>query len=705
MQIKQTKAFQLAYQFVNETKENVFLTGKAGTGKTTFLRYLRENSPRRVIVAAPTGVAAINAGGVTLHSLFQLPFAPYLPIVNLAGEAEPNRHFVRKIRFSQEKLEMLRKADVLVIDEVSMVAGWTIDAIDAILKHVRRRRKLPFGGLQVLFIGDLHQLQPVVKNEEWDLLKDNYPSAFFFDAFALRNQPPVAVELTEIFRQRDDNFISLLNSVRNNTLTSDQRDLLASRIRQTSPEKEPGTIMLTTHNFQADRVNEKMLSALAGEPRIFHAEIEGEFGDNQYPADDKLALKKGAQVMFLKNDNEGGRYYNGKIGTVTGFATDTIFIKCDNEEEEISLDRHTWDQVKYNIDPETREIVPDPIGSFVQFPLRLAWAITIHKSQGLTFDKVIVDAEKAFANGQVYVALSRCRSLDGLILNSPPGSTYLGAHQKLVEWESSSPTDEDLESQLQKSRAQFALAELKELFGFTNWRRDFDELRTVLNSKKEKLGDEWQAWINNLNSQISDIEEVGKKFVTQIDQWLKSNPQIETNQKLQERLQDASGYFAEKISSWQEAYRDFPVLFKTRKGSKEVQDVMNALNATVHETLYRVEFCEDGFELTTYLEDGRKAATPPPALDHSKALKQKDPEPEMVRPELYDKLAELRAEIADEEEVPRFIIFGNKALINVCHDLPTDEESLLKVKGFGKKKVDKYGTRVIEVVKKFKESI
>ena len=329
MNIKHTEAFDLAYRFVTETNRNIFLTGKAGTGKTTFLKYLRQTSFKKMVVAAPTGVAAINAGGVTLHSLFQLPFAPFIPSKNANADAVNSHSLLSQVRYNKEKLNLLRNLELLVIDESSMVASHTVDAIDTILRSIRRRHQQPFGGTQVLFIGDLHQLPPVVKNQEWEFLKNYYPSVFFFDSIVLRENVPVMIELKEIFRQQDNAFIEVLNEIRNNNLTNENFSLLNSRLKRNFiPADDEGYITLTTHNYQADEINKRKLQKLSAHSQAYHASIQGDFPENLYPAEPELELKEGAQVMFLKNDVEGKKYFNGKIGVITELDEDMIKVKC-----------------------------------------------------------------------------------------------------------------------------------------------------------------------------------------------------------------------------------------------------------------------------------------------------------------------------------------------------------------------------------------
>ena len=406
--MEQNSELRAAWEFVEHTGKSVFLTGKAGTGKTTFLKMLKEKSGKRLVVVAPTGVAAVNAGGVTIHSFFQLPFSPYLPGAQMR----------RRFDFSKDKRRIIQTLDVLVIDEVSMVRSDLLDAIDSVLRRFREHDK-PFGGVQLLLIGDLQQLTPVVTPEDDAVLHDYYDTPYFFSSMALRQVDYVTITLTRVYRQQDESFIRLLNAVRCNCLTDeDLRQLNARHLPAFSPHAEAGYIRLTTHNRMADSYNLSQLASLKGASFTYEATVEGEFPAYNFPTDQRLVLKEGAQVMFVKNDAEG-RYYNGRIGHVVYLDSKTIRVLCPGDALPIDVVRGEWENMRYTLNETTREIEAEVQGVFAQYPLRLAWAITIHKSQGLTFEHVVIDAAQSFAPGQVYVALSRCKTLDGLVLSTP----------------------------------------------------------------------------------------------------------------------------------------------------------------------------------------------------------------------------------------------------------------------------------------------
>ena len=399
-----------AWEFVEKTGKSVFLTGKAGTGKTTFLKRVVEESRKRVVVVAPTGIAAINAGGVTIHSFFQLPLHPFIPGAKLES----------KFAFSKEKRSIIKTMDVLVIDEISMVRSDLLDAVDSVLRRFRNRFK-PFGGVQLLMIGDLQQLTPVMTDEDFQLLAPYYPTPYFFGSRALSQIDYVTIELKQVYRQQDEEFISILNSVRSGRPSPDVIKALNNRYDpRFTPSADEGYIRLTTHNHIANSYNEQQLGLIDEPVHCFDAVIDGNFPDYAYPTEARLELKAGAQVMFVKNDpSSERRYFNGKIGVVTDFYEEYILVQCPGEDEKIAVEPLEWENCRYVINEQTQEMETEVVGIFKQYPLRLAWAITIHKSQGLTFDRAIIDAAASFASGQVYVALSRCRTLEGMVLATP----------------------------------------------------------------------------------------------------------------------------------------------------------------------------------------------------------------------------------------------------------------------------------------------
>ena len=530
--------FQLAVDFVNQTSKHLFLTGKAGTGKTTFLKYISQHSHKQALVAAPTGVAAINAGGVTLHSLFQLPFEPYIP----------NSRIKDTFKFSKQKQDLLRQAELLIIDEVSMLRADMLDAIDATLRFIRRNHK-PFGGIQMLYIGDLFQLPPVVKDEEWTLLKEYYESPFFFHAKVLQHTPPLYMELKKVYRQREQQFVDLLNRVRNNELSEADRALLNERYQPNyRPSGDNKQIILCTHNYQADRINTERLAAIPQPAYTFSGEITGEFPEYALPTDRQLQLKVGAQIMFIKNDSgDERRYYNGKIAEVTGISGDKILVCPEGSQEAFPLTPEVWKNVRYTVNKEKNEIEEEELGSFRQYPVRLAWAITIHKSQGLTFDHVVIDAGRAFAAGQAYVALSRCTSLDGIILQSPitPECILTDAHA--VAFSHNEQPAGLLEKSLAEAKQRFWAERLMQYF---DWKPLLDLLYDYRRLTADKISDELQS-AHELSEQLYATalqqEKVARRFQEQLEQITSASPAHQNIALLKERCTKAVVYFYEEI--------------------------------------------------------------------------------------------------------------------------------------------------------------
>ena len=705
MKIEHTKEFDLTYKFATETNQNIFLTGKAGTGKTTFLKYLRQKSIKKIIVAAPTGVAAINARGVTLHSLFQLPFGVILPDLDFVRDAENsviNHPLISKIHYSSEKLNLLRSIELLIIDEASMLASYILDAIDVILRFVRRKPESPFGGVQLLLIGDLYQLPPVVKREDWEILQDFYSSIFFFDSFVLRDNFPIVIELKEIYRQKDEKFIEILNGIRNNDITEENFRLLNSRLqRNFIPKNNDGYITLTTHNYQSDEINRRKLNNLSSRTYVYLAEIIGEFPENIFPAEEELELKTGAQVMFLKNDTEGKKYFNGKIGVITKLDANSIKVKCKDDLGEIEVKKCEWQNIKYKIEPDTREITEEVLGTFIQYPLRLAWAITIHKSQGLTFEKAVIDAEKAFAIGQVYVALSRCTSLKGLVLSSPVYRNFLGAHEDLQEWQNKNQYN-NLAQLFIESRQNYILHELQNIFTWKSWYIQLKELNEFLWENSIKISSEATEWIKGLLDKQKELSNISEKFNQTIIRLNKENLLVENNDSLQKRIKDGASYFYDEISKWDVRFTNHPLSVDTKKLARKIDGWLEEINFTVQEILFKISICKYGFLLENYLRSCKSFNPPTKILGSYSKDKLASPSDEKItHMELHHKLVELRKQIGKKSSLPDYMIFNNSSIKNVCFNLPLTNGELLKVKGFKKAKANVYGDRIISLVKEY----
>ena len=545
--------FELAARLTNQTNKNIFLTGKAGTGKTTFLRYIKSHSPKKLAVVAPTGVAAINAGGVTIHSLFQFPFGTFIPEQESRssfseGNFIDRRQLLKRLRLSSAKRTLLQELELLIIDEVSMVRADLLDAMDVVLRHVRRQPYLPFGGCQLLFIGDLFQLPPVVKEQEWSVLSGFYSSPFFYHAKVLQSASPLLVALKTVYRQSDASFIHLLNRLRHNQVRPEDIQFLQSFYRPDfKTGNEEGFITLTSHNARADKINQEALEKLPAKLYVFNAEIEGDFSESAQPADEKLQLKEGAQVLFIRNDKgEQRRYYNGKIGTISSITGEDIRVKFPEEEGELLLEKESWKNVRYKYNQENEEVEEEVKGSFSQFPIRLAWAITIHKSQGLTFEKAIIDAGESFAAGQVYVALSRLTSPDGLVLSSPihPEAIRTDEHAlKMVEME---PDEQALELELKEGQQQYVHYLLLQAFNWNKLVQAVGSIKESLEERRIPLKEEAQILFRQLHQQLLNQQKVAEKFHLQLEKMLPNAPRDSYSQ-VEERIEAAVAYFNELI--------------------------------------------------------------------------------------------------------------------------------------------------------------
>lgn len=549
---------ELAARFVNYTSKHIFLTGKAGTGKTTFLKNLIELTHKKAVIAAPTGIAAINAAGVTIHSLFQLPFGTYLPKSPAADGDHYNQQYntprsiVRHLNMTAAKRKVLMDMELLIIDEVSMLRADLLDAIDMILRYIRRNNTASFGGVQVLFIGDLHQLPPVVKSSEWNLLGQFYKSVYFFDALALQQDPPVYIELEKIYRQADGVFINLLNNLRNNEVTAQDVALLEKYYRADfKPSLEDKYITLTTHNNKADALNKQSLEELKAASYLYVAKVEDEFSEYAYPAEHILELKVGAQVMFIKNDPTGEqRFFNGKIATVTELKTDLIVVQTAGNNEKIVLEKYKWENIKYTTDKVSGEIKEELIGTFTQYPLKLAWAITVHKSQGLTFDKAIIDIGNAFAPGQIYVALSRLRSLDGLILTSLISGSGIRQDQNVSFFSKNKQAIDSLEAQIQTESENFLRSYLLQCFDLSTLDNYvYEHVHSYTKDINKSAKQKHVKWAGQLLKDLGEVKANASKFLAQI-QRLYQVRMAEGLAILLERTEAAERYFTPLLAEF-----------------------------------------------------------------------------------------------------------------------------------------------------------
>ncbi len=701
--MQQNPQLELANNFVQHTNRNIFLTGKAGTGKTTFLHQLKKTSNKRMAVVAPTGVAAINAGGVTIHSLFQLPFGPYIP------NQENDRNAPFKKQFNRDKINLIKSLDLLVIDEISMVRADVLDAMDEVLRRYRNRSK-PFGGVQLLMIGDLHQLSPVANKEESALLKPYYETLYFFSSKALKQTPLVNIELKHIYRQADTVFIDLLNAIRENQISKQILDDLNKRhVPDFKPNEQEGYITLTTHNYAAQQLNATKLLEIKQPVHQFKAVVQGEFPEFSYPTVLDLELKVGAQVMFVKNDSSREKlFYNGKIGKVIRVEDEVIFVKCSGEEDEILVGPVVWQNIKYALNPTTKEIEETVIGSFTQYPLRLAWAITIHKSQGLTFEKAIIDAQDAFAHGQVYVALSRCKTLEGMVLSKPLKVESVITDRTIATYTIESERNVPTENVLTEAKRAFQETLLRELFDFNPIKFRYFALLKLAEENDNLLAGSFAQTLHELKvTAEKEIYAVADKFQTQLNQFLQQTTLPENNEELQERVKKAAAYFVVKLEQMLLLpLKNLVVETDNKAIRKNVQGALSALKQEVAVKFQVIKEASDkGFHALAYLQNKANAA-----IDLSLAVEKTAASPQnktesdaekLAYPDLHTALRNWRNRLAEENNIPAYVIFHQKALDDLVKYLPSTLKELESIKGIGPTRVKKYGEEILSYIDAF----
>lgn len=699
--------FKLAVQLVNQTSKNIFLTGKAGTGKTTFLKYIIDNCPKQIAVVAPTGVAAINAGGVTIHSFFQLPLQAYAATFaghDTEGKIINRQELLSRMRINREKRKLLNQLELLIIDEVSMVSSDVMDAVDAVLRYTRRRPYELFGGVQLLMIGDLFQLPPVRKEEVWSKLSAYYTSNFFFDSNAMQEQLPLYIEFNKIYRQRDEAFISLLNQVRNNSLDATGMKILESRFEaglHTDTEAYKDYIILTTHNHTAREINSAALNRITEKPQYYTAEVQQEFVESAYPADEKLELKKGAQVMFIKNDSDQAkRFYNGKIGVITKLEKDKVYVKCKADTSEIEVKREKWENIRYALNKETQLMEPHVIGTFSQFPLRLAWAITIHKSQGLTFEKAVIDAGRAFEGGQVYVALSRCTTLDGIILKTRINADRLSVNEHVISFFNRCKSGADtLKNNLHLARREYQQNILISAFDFSTVVHAAGELQQYLWEHASSFNAATAPWLDERIAELNLIQDHAKRF----QDWIRGQFRLpgapEENELLQRKIKDAITHFDTHISNIIQALSHSPVQTDSRQHAKEYNDALREIFTGLSLKQYLIK----GFSTRLDIDDWhhRKQKFIVPAFSVNAYAGASSQKTESTHPRLYAQLKTLRDSICDQEDIPIYYVAGSTTLNEMTRYLPLSLTDLKKINGFGDAKIKKYGKDFLEIITEY----
>lgn len=705
---------ELAEEYICNTSMSVFLTGKAGTGKTTFLKHIVENTAKRHVVLAPTGVAAVNAGGVTIHSFFQLPLCPYLPDVKELITEYQMPEAKRQLR--KEKLEIIRTLDLIIIDEISMVRADLLDAIDNVLRKVRHDPR-PFGGVQMLMIGDIQQLPPVLTDAERPYFQQVYPSPYFFDAKVMSRLKYVTIELQTIYRQQDADFVRVLNNVRDGNFDNFTSQSLSSRLKiGFEPDrKDNGWIRLCTHNAAADLINRSRLRELNSREYSFDAELDGLFPENNAPAEMKLRLKEGAQVMFIRNDRQG-RYYNGKTGIITEIDSTIGITVTDSDGQEINVEKEKWENIRYEIDPKDGEIKPIVQGTFSQYPLRLAWAITIHKSQGLTFDRVIIDAAAAFSFGQVYVALSRCRTLEGIVLSSPISNSCVFGNESVSGFCSTIPEADTVEAALDGERQNYYFNQLRECFDLRSLRISMERVESIFQNDIRKFSPKQAANFSKLTSEICELSSVSEKFCAQISRIEASSGGNTCDAYLNERTHKAASYFTEHLSN---VVSQLPEMLAIDIDNKETakrlkengHDLLTEAGIRLQcFTLFRndelsvkayhkckVDTILNSMKTDLKPKKRRKPGRATEVID-SPFESEHDIYLENRHPELVETLTEWRRVQCRKQEVPAYIILSQKTLLGIADAAPRTQKALMAVHGFGKAKWEQFGEELLELI-------
>jgi len=703
--------FELAYDLLQNTRANVFLTGKAGTGKTTFLKSLRARLDKAMIVVAPTGVAALNAGGVTIHSFFQISPGPYTPFSQRSGgTGTQNRFFTLR----KEKVRIIRGLQLLIIDEISMVRSDLLDAISDVLCRYRRSSE-PFGGVQLLMIGDMQQLSPVVKDDEREILARFYKSPYFFDSLALHKSFYTTIELTRIYRQNDRRFTDILNSVRTGVV---DRGVLAEinkrYIPDFNPAPEEGYITLTTHNSTMQSINDRKLAALDGDEYTYEATVGDDFPELIYPTEQHLRLKKGAQVMFVRNDSSAEkRFYNGKLGVISRLNDEWIEVRCEDDDDPIIVSRERWENTRYDINEQTQEITATVAGYFIQFPLRTAWAITVHKSQGLTFDRAIIDVGGAFAHGQVYVALSRCRTLEGLVLSSPIRPASFVSSPEVDDFNafvSGNRPGPDLIARLKK---QFYTESVCEMFDFKTARKHLYNLHRLFGTALGRIHPGPKEMVDKALAENEEhLFTVADKFCRQLQGMITASDNYDADPLIAERISKGAAYITPLVEKAMELARELSGLkVDNKESAKVLKDNAAALFFIMRGKKIYMRELGDGFSVEGWLRRKAMVELSGERKIHKPVTAAKGKRPEGLTDQqeaylkevapLFSTLVLWRKSKAEERGVPVYTVLGQRGVIEICEELPRTPDALMRINGVGKVFMSRYATEIIDIVSDF----
>ena len=686
--------YDFAKDIILNTDTTLFVTGRAGTGKTTLLRYVAESSQKNTVVVAPTGIAAINAGGVTIHSFFKLPFAPFIPSVIEA------KKLIAGQKMRAEFRSVIRSVDMIIIDEVSMLRADILDAIDVVLRHYRNS-KFPFGGVQMVFFGDMYQLPPVCVNDEWFILKDYYTTPYFFSAKVFEKQEIVCLELDKIFRQRDADFVEILNQVRNNNISKENFNRLNDRYTPDFDlENNPDFVVLTTHNAVSDDINESRLIDIDSKTFIFDAAIKGDFPEYLYPVEQQIVLKKGARVMFTANDhiNPERLYYNGKMGTVVELEDNNVYVTCDGEDDPIQVNYETWENNTFSYNRKENSVDVKTIGTFTQLPLRLAWAITIHKSQGLTFQKVAIDAANSFTSGQVYVALSRCTSLDGIVLLSPINSNSIMVDSRIQRFSKNNFNEDLLPDFVNRKKRDTLCNMLIKLFSFNLLEVAVLDLKGYVTEFRADFSDYTPEMVENILSIVQDLSDVGTRFAVQLRKITNAND----FSLLNSRVNDAKIYFLQRLETLEKAMDITNVSTKKKERANKFSKFLNEVNKNLQETLFFLKNLDDDISVEQFYMLRHEFVVEKVNYNVYEEEKE-DANEQTVDSELiaviYSKLMAWRNNLAKELDIPSYLIFKKDTIMEMAQKMPDTKDKLLKINGVGKVKAGKYGQECIDIIK------
>ncbi len=692
----------LALKIIESTDTHLFLTGRAGTGKTTFLRQLRKELPKRMVVLAPTGIAAINAEGVTIHSFFQLSFAPHVPGMNYAEK--------RSFAMSKQKIKLIQSIDLLVIDEISMVRADLLDAVDEALRKFRHDQR-PFGGVQLLLIGDLQQLSPVIKDEEWEMLRSYYDTPYFFSSIALKKTHYVTVELEKVYRQGDSHFLSLLNDVREGNASASVLEQLNKQYKpQFVPSKADGYIRLVTHNYQAHEINAHELEVLNTTPFTFNAQVKGKFPEMSYPTDAQLVIKQGAQVMFVKNDTDK-QYFNGMIGEVVEVNDKGFKVRPNNDPLKlIDVQPEAWQNARYGLDENTKEIKEIVEGTFTQYPVKLAWAITIHKSQGLTFEHVMIDASRSFAHGQTYVALSRCKTLEGIVLTSPIPPTAIIADKNIDAFNDEMRNHEVTVDQLNVLRQAYSVNLLTYLFSFEKERIALAAYTRLMQMKLSGFYAETiRTFEQGLKAFDLSVVNVAGRFHGQYQQILANNGGSIEDALLQERIKKGAVYFDDQLQKLYELVTSVVLDIDNAELRKQLnKSRTEVLELVLMHSKLLAYVVDEGFSVSQFLHQRAKsllemddkktgAATSRSRKSHAEEPKYTVPA-EVKNAELYYRLKKWRVERAEELHLSAYVVLNTKAMMSIANYVPDDVKKLSKIPYFGKTSMQKFGDEILDII-------